>query len=68
MFLPNITRFKKIWSPTPKAGGPVVHVRSTKTEEDKQAKLDYFLSLNIAPEYAYKWAGLEQPEPELATA
>ena len=66
MFLPNITRFKKIWSPTPKVAGQIVHVRSTKTEEEKQAKLEYFLSLNITPEYAYKWAGLEQPE--VATA
>lgn len=62
--LPNLPRFQKIWTPTPKTGGPVVHVRSTKTEKDKQAKLEYFLSLDIAPEYAHKWAGLEyNPEP-----
>ena len=64
MSLPKITRFKKIWTPTPKSNGTVIYVRSTKTKEEKEAKLEYFLSLNIAPEYAYKWAGLEQPEPE----
>jgi hypothetical protein len=66
--LPNITRFKKMWKPTPKAGGPVVHVRSTKTEEEKQAKFIYFLNLGIAKEYAYKWSGVKKPVLDSATA